>query len=60
MVKAYGCTIDYVLHDISFANVLLYNAVLPSYDSNRQDSKNDVINASDPKNKEAVHKVLFG
>lgn len=39
----------------------MYNSVLPSYDykSNNND-KNKKINASDPKNREVVHKIMFG
>ena len=30
MAKAYNLTFDYILYKMSFANVRLYNAVLPS------------------------------
>lgn len=38
--------------------MILYNAVLPSYDKGK--NKEEKINASDPKNKEAAHKIMFG
>lgn len=45
----------------SYRSIVMYNAVLPSYDykSNNND-KNKTINASDPKNREVVHKIMFG
>lgn len=44
---------------MSYRNIILYNAVLPSYAS-KDDKKDKKINASDPKNREAVHKIMFG
>lgn len=59
--KAYGTTHGNPLYDVSYQNLIMYNAVLPSYDykSNNND-KNKKINASDPKNREAAHKIMFG
>lgn len=42
----------------------MYNAVLPSYsskkdESNKESEKKDAINADDPANKNKVHKILF-
>jgi hypothetical protein len=52
-------TFGYVLHDMSFANLIMYSAVLPSYHS--ADEKNrKVIQADDPRNAERVRKILFG
>jgi hypothetical protein len=48
---------------MSYANVIMYSSVLPSYNSkNDKPGKHgkNVINADDPKNKDAVHKILFG
>ena len=41
--------------------MILYGAVLPSYDSedNKQAEKEDVINADDPANREKVRSILF-
>ena len=41
----------------------MYDAVLPSYDYSKKDNKEGKdkrIDASDPKNREEVHKLLFG
>lgn len=61
MVKAFGCTIEEALHDISYTNLVMYNSILPSYESKRADNKDgEVINASDPKNREKVRRIMFG
>lgn len=59
-------TIDYALYEISYANMILYMATLPSYDSYKDKSeakkkdRGEVINADDPANREKVEKMLFG
>lgn len=44
--------------------MLLYGAVLPSYDDDNEDEvdrkKDEVINADDPANKEKIRMLLFG
>lgn len=61
-VKAFNLPIDYVLYDLSYANLTLYGASLPSYkspkDQQEKKGKGDIINADDPKNKERVRAVL--
>lgn len=51
---------------MSYANMILYSSVLPSYqskkskDSGKKGKDEDVIDADDPKNKELVKNALFG
>jgi hypothetical protein len=47
---------------MSYANMIMYNSVLPSYDSKKSegDGQEDVIDADDQKNKDRVRKMLFG
>lgn len=63
MAKAYNLTFDYILYKMSFANVRMYNAVLPSLSTKKdnKDSKdgNTIINGDDPKNRDAVNKAIF-
>ena len=59
VAKSYNLTPDYVLYEMSFANVSLYSSVLPSYDDVAT-KKEEIINADDPKNKDLVHNALFG
>lgn len=59
--KAFTLPIDVVLYDMSFANVILYSATLPTRNSSVDDrgaKKHVKINASDPKNREKVEKIL--
>lgn len=62
MVKGFNFPFDYVLYDLSYSNLILLGATLPSYDAEkkkggRQTGKRldeEVINASDPKNRKRV------
>lgn len=59
--KTFGLTFDYVLHEISYANCILYGASLPTYESKKKDEKKkdeEVIKADDPSNKERVSKLI--
>lgn len=50
-MKAFNLPIDYVLYDISYANLMLYGASLPTYQPNKEKGKEDkdeVINGDDP------------
>lgn len=63
-VKAFNLPIDYVLYDLSYVNLIMYGATLPSYESksdknkNRSDAEQDVIKADDPRNRERVRKFF--
>lgn len=62
--KAYNLPFDYVLYEMSYANMALYGAVLPSYKSRTdKDSKSgrdtqEVIKVDDPRNRDKVDKFL--
>lgn len=44
---------------MSYRSIMLYNAIIPSSSVNsKKDEKQ--INASDPKNRQEVHKIMFG
>lgn len=59
IIKGFNFTMDYVLYELSYANMIMLGAVLPSYDSKRnKEKRQDVINASDPRNKDKV-KAFF-
>lgn len=61
MVKAYNLPIDYVLYDLSYANMIMYSAVLPSYDGGKDGNKKEkqkVIKADDPANRDSVRRFL--
>ena len=58
--------LDYVLYDISYANIVMLGATLPSIKSYKQRNGasaagaagQDVIDAEDPKNRERVTKFF--
>jgi hypothetical protein len=40
VAKSYNLTFDYVLYELSYANMLMYSAVLPQYSSpSKKDNK---------------------
>ena len=59
-VKAFNLPIDYVLHELSYANLTLYGASLPSYKSPKEGrhGKEDTIDAGNPKNKDKVRAFI--
>ena len=42
---------------MSYVNIILYSSVLPSYDDKKEE---EIINADDPANREAIQKELYG
>ncbi len=64
MAKGYGLSIKYVLYDMSYANMIMYSAVIPSYNSengNRFSDKSkeqETIKADDPRNKARIRQIL--
>ncbi len=45
---------------MTFSNVLLYSAVIPSYDTDAKDEDDrQIINADDPKNQDKISRILF-
>ncbi len=62
-VKAFKLPIDYVLYDMSYANVVMYSACLPSFSAKRKGKSKDhgeVIDADDPRNRAKVREILNG
>lgn len=54
IVKNFNVSFDYALYEMSMVNVQMYNAVLPSYDDEKQEKPKNVIDANDPKNQSKV------
>lgn len=47
---------------MSFANIRMYNAVLPTIPKSKKDGvekRNDVINGDDPANQDAIRNAMF-
>ena len=63
VVKGFGVTFDYVLYNMSYANVIMYSASLPTYDTDKdkekkQEEEQEVIKVDDPKNRQRVKQIL--
>ncbi|MGL5913357.1 MAG: hypothetical protein ACRCZB_04265 [Bacteroidales bacterium] len=50
--------IDYVLHEISYANMIMYSATLPSYNSSKKSEDGNVIDANDPRNIDLINRMM--
>ena len=50
IAKAYNLSFEYVLYDLSYENLLLYSAVLPTYDLDdaKDGGENEMLNGDDP------------
>lgn len=64
-VKTFNVPFDYVLYDVSYANLLLYSASMPSYSNYKEargktDDGQEIVNADDMKNRESVLAILNG
>lgn len=53
---------DYVLHDLSYANMTLYGASLPTYKSpdsgKAEGGKDEIINGDDPASQAAIDRLF--
>lgn len=62
-MRGYNLPIEYVLYELSYSNMILYSAVIPSYKSKWKDGdgnkkEQEEIKADDPANKDKVRKFL--
>ena len=50
IAKAYNLSFEYVLYDLSYENLLLYSAVLPTYDLDdaKDGGESEMLNGDDP------------
>lgn len=48
---------EQIVYEISYVNIVLYSSVLPGYDDNKEE---DVVDATDPRNKEKIREILYG
>lgn len=59
MVKGFGFPLEYVLYDLSYANLAMLGATLPNYGRRKETSSGEeIIDASDPRNKDRVRNFL--
>lgn len=53
-VKAFGLPVEYVLHELSYVNLVLLGATLPTYSGGGRKGWGDAIDAGDSRNNAAV------
>lgn len=62
VAKAYCLQPDYVLYDMSYVNMIMYGAVIPSYNSKRNKGKDgkeqEEIKVDDPRNRARVKQIF--
>ena len=60
VIKGFNLSLDYVLYKLSYTNLIMLGAALPSYDTDKDDKSDDdeVIDASDPANQARVRELL--
>lgn len=61
VVKGFNVSFEYALYDLSYQNMILYTATLPTYDSKEKKNrggKQERIKADDPRNRDRVHSFL--
>ena len=58
IATGFNLPINYVLYELSYANVVMYGATFPSTESKKENKKKrGVINADDPKNRDLIRKI---
>lgn len=56
-MKGFNLTMNQVLYELSYANIILLGATLPSYASHKQD-KGETLQADDPTNAKEVERFF--
>ena len=62
MAKEFYLSFEYVLYELSYANLILFSSVLPRMDDKDGDkgkSGEKMINGDDPNNADLVRKAMF-
>lgn len=57
-VKAFNLPLEYVLYRMSYANMILYGAVLPGCKGGGKNQTDERINADDPRNRDRVRRIF--
>lgn len=63
-VKAFNLPIDYVLYDMSYQNVIMYSACLPSCSGKGRGKEgkgdDERLDGDNPDNQKRIRQILFG
>lgn len=58
MIKGFNFSLHFVLYELSYANLILLSATLPSYDKQDKNKDEEIIDTSAPENREKI-KAFF-
>lgn len=64
-VKSFNVPIEYVLYEMSYTNLIMYNSILPSYDFDKDKDKKKRdsgkhYNMDDKANKHVISDIISG
>lgn len=57
-MKTYRLSWHAVVHEISYANLILLSSVIPDYDSPKTDGETTRLRADDPANADRIRQLL--
>lgn len=58
MVKGFGMAMDYVLYELSYANLIMLSATLPSYSNSDTPPEEERLDMSDPQDQKKIDALL--
>lgn len=57
MIKGFNLPIDYILYELSYANLIMLSATLPSYDKEEKEEE-EVLDMSNPSDQARIDQLL--
>lgn len=57
MIKGFNLPIDYILYELSYANLIMLSATLPSYDKEEKEEE-EVLDMSNPNDQARIDQLL--
>lgn len=58
MAKSFSLDFDRVLYDLSYANILMFSATLPTYTAHKDKAQSKEINGDDPANNYILDSII--
>jgi hypothetical protein len=57
MIKGFNLPIDYILYELSYANLIMLSATLPNYDKEEKEEE-EVLDMSNPNDQARIDQLL--
>lgn len=57
MIKGFNLPIDYILYELSYANLIMLSATLPGYDKEEKEEE-EVLDMSNPNDQARIDQLL--